>query len=262
MEAPILGQHGFHVSAPTVTDLNDFPVKTVQFYATAPYACSYLPSREARSQVASPSHWVSAPSYSRLVEQGFRRSGMFTYRPYCDACQECIPLRVDVQAFRSNRSQRRAWAAHQNLRTTVRALEFNSAHYALYQRYQSHRHMDGGMDRDGIEQYTQFLLQSHVNTKLVEFHIVDDAGNTAGLKMVSIVDILHNGLSAVYTFFDPADRASYGTYNVLWQIDWARELGLQHVYLGYWIRASDKMNYKANFRPFEVYRDGAWIQAD
>lgn len=243
-----------------MTDLNDFPIKTVQFYATAPYECSYLPARQARSQVASPSHWISETSYSQLVEQGFRRSGVFTYRPYCDTCNACLPLRVDVAAFQPNRSQRRAWAAHQSLHATIHNLHFDPEHYALYQRYQSHRHENGGMDQDGVAQYTQFLLQSHVQTKLIEFHMVDKIDHHPVLKMVSIVDVLTDGLSAVYTFFDPNDRASYGSYNVLWQLDWAQRLGLRHLYLGYWIRESKKMKYKSNFRPFEVYRNGTWAQ--
>lgn len=260
MEPPILECTGVQSSKTNVTDLNSLPLKVVQLYATAPYECSYLPSRLARSQVASPSHGISKVCYSDLVEQGFRRSGVFTYRPYCDNCNACVPLRVDVAAFQANRSQRRAWATHHTLRATVRKLAFDSEHYALYQRYQSQRHVDGGMDKDGVEQYHQFLLQSHVDTQLIEFHIVDRMGNNCALKMVSIVDVLQDGLSAVYTFFDPTDHASYGTYNVLWQLDWARHLGLQHVYLGYWIGESKKMNYKSNFRPFQIYRDGTWIE--
>jgi arginyl-tRNA--protein-N-Asp/Glu arginylyltransferase len=177
---------------------SDLPFSLLQFYATAPYSCSYLAGERARSQVAAPSHLISTEIYGELVRSGFRRSGLFTYRPKCDHCQACIPVRIPVAALSSPTAA--SGAVCTGTRACRRAncrCAFNEQHYQLYLRYQAARHAGGGMDEDSHDQYAHFLLQSRVDTRLIEFT------ENGVLRMVSILDVLNDGLSSVYTFYDP-----------------------------------------------------------
>lgn len=227
----------------------------IRLYVTAAFPCSYLPNRFARSQVAEPAASIDADNYGELVRAGFRRSGRFTYRPRCDSCQACIPVRVPVQQFQPDRSQRRAIRRHGSLISRNLPLVFSDEHYALYIRYQQARHSGGSMDEDDEDQYREYLLQSGVDTRLVEFRTPDST-----LVMVSVIDVLDDGLSAVYTFFEPdLPGGSLGTYGILWQIRMCQVLGLDYLYLGYWIEEARSMRYKSNFRPLEQRIDGQWI---
>jgi arginine-tRNA-protein transferase len=239
-----------------MSQIKELPFATLQFYATAPYPCSYLPGRQARSQVASPGNLIHSDTYSQLIDQGFRRSGLFTYRPHCDACKACTPVRINVEQFVASRTQQRTLKRHKDLRPLVAELAWSEEHYALYTRYQARRHPQGGMDEDNRQQYGEFLLASRVNTRLVEFRDQDGT-----LLMVSIIDVLEQGLSSVYTFYEPEARGSLGTYGILWQINQCRQLDLPWLYLGYWIENSEKMAYKALFKPAEFRLDGQWQPA-
>ncbi|WP_319239684.1 arginyltransferase [uncultured Propionivibrio sp.] len=241
-------------------DDSELPFSLLQFYQTAGYPCSYLPDRPARSLVAAPPYLIDTPIYSHLVRRGFRRSGLFTYRPDCGTCHACVPVRLPVADFIPNRSQQRCQKRNAHLRAGEQPLIENDAHFALYQHYQSTRHAGGGMDVGDREQYADFLLRSHVETRLIEFREPDAA---ATLRMVSLIDVLDDGLSSVYTFFDPdLPGAGFGSYGILWQIAQCLANDLPYLYLGYWIADCRKMAYKADFQPIEGLIDGHWQRLD
>lgn len=238
---------------------SDKPLQKLQFYVTTGYSCGYLPNKLAQSLIASPQHLIDANVYSGLIQQGFRRSGKFAYRPHCENCRECVPVRVVLQEFAPNRSQKRAYKQHQDLTVLIKPVAFHDEHYMLYSAYQKSRHSeekvndDEKQEQDEAEQYRNFLCQTNVESVMIEFREADE------LKMVSVIDLVSDGISAVYTFYDTTNsKASYGTYNVLWQIEWANILNLPYLYLGYWIKDSQKMAYKQNFKPLEKLIDGEW----
>ena len=240
-----------------MTHPNDAPLQKIQFYATTPYSCGYLPGKLAQSLIAAPHHLIDANTYNGLIQLGFRRSGKFAYRPHCKNCNACVPVRIPVREFKPTRSQRRARKQHQDLVVSIIPLCYSDEHFELYQAYQLARHSGETSEQDTSEQYRNFLAQSNVESIFVEFRL-------AGvLKMVSVVDIVRDGISAVYTFYDASDAAcSYGTFNILWLIEWAQQLNTEYLYLGYWIAESPKMAYKKNFTPQEGLIDGEWSMLD
>ena len=238
-----------------MSQLNDLPLSELHFYLTAPYPCGYLPGVWASSQVAAPSLLIDNQVYAELVQHGFRRSGAYTYRPHCDGCNACVPLRVSAGEFTANRAQRRAWKQHAHLHTGLHGLQDKQEYYDLYHRYQRVRHPEG--DMDNCESYLNLLLKSQVDSMLVEFREDEQ------LRMVSVIDLLSDGLSSVYTFYEPdLPSTCFGVYNVLWQIALCRQLKLDYVYLGYWIKHSRKMAYKVAYQPAQGLINGAWEEID
>ena len=240
-----------------MSSLKELPIFRLQFYLTAPYPCSYLADHQARSQVVAPGSLVDTVVYSELVRLGFRRSGMHVYRPRCDSCIACTPVRIPVDRFQPNRTQRRCRQRNSEVVMRLRPLVFEESHYRLYRRYQNARHAGGGMDQDDREQYRSFLLQSRVDSALAEFTLHGE------VIMVALVDRLLDGLSAVYTFYEPDLSArSLGVLGVLSQIELARTMNLPYLYLGYWIQDCRKMAYKQAYRPLEAFIQGQWQALD
>lgn len=225
----------------------------LKFFATAPRPCSYLESRTAISVFADPSARLSTALYDQLAHYGFRRSGGDLYVPACPGCSQCVPVRIPVEDFTRSRNQQRVWRRNRELDWRVQKADFDEDLFALYRAYLDARHAGGGMDDPSEEDFSRFLTSEWSDT----FFLVGSRDDRP--VVVAVTDALKNALSAVYTFFDPAlERESLGTLAILRQIALARDMQYRWLYLGYWIPDSQKMAYKARFRPLEAYREGRW----
>lgn len=222
-------------------------------YLSLPHECGYLPERQATTLFLDPDHVLQRQRYDDFVRAGFRRSGNLVYRPHCQTCQSCVAVRIPVERFQPNRGQRRIWQRNQDLAIDDLSPAFDDEHFQLYRRYLATRHAGGGMDDPTPDKYLDFLVSRHTRTV---FHEMRLGGQ---LMAVAVTDHLGDGLSAVYTFYEPQERRrGLGVFSVLWQVELARVLGLKYVYLGYWISNCDKMAYKTAYRPLEALIDGDW----
>ncbi len=225
-----------------------------EIFLSQSHPCDYLSGEISQFLFLSPDQTLTIHTYSQLVAQGFRRSGCLIYRPHCSSCHACIPARIPVDRFIPKRCQKRTWHRNQDLKVIARSPEFYQEHYDLYIRYLQARHQDGNMVDSSPEDYLDFITCPWCETLFYEFRL------GKALLAVAVADLLEDGLSAVYTFFDPnQSRRGLGTFAILAEIEAVRRLELQYLYLGYWIENCAKMSYKTNFRPLEIFKDGYWL---
>ena len=225
----------------------------IRVYQTVEHACGYWPERIARDLVLDPADPMLPSLYGSALAMGFRRSGNHVYRPHCDGCRACTPVRIPIARFVASRSQRRCLARNNDLHLQVVPAARNEERFSLYQRYVSTRHAGGGMDNPSPEDFDGFLACSWSPTVFLEMRLRDQ------LLAVAVTDALPDALSAVYTFFAPEQMArSLGTFAILAQIEQARREGLEHLYLGFWLDGHPKMHYKKMFRPLEYLAGDQW----
>lgn len=225
----------------------------LRFYQTPEHECNYLTDRKAGTVFVDPSASINVETYSQLAMIGFRRSGRYLYRPRCADCSACVPIRLPVANFKPSRAQRRIRGKNDDLEVRLCDKTFQQEHYDLYERYLQSRHPDGGMDNTTPAKYESFLCCNWMDTEFIEFRL------KGRLIAVAVTDVMMNGLSALYTYFDPDySNRSLGVYAILWQIEYARQNNKRWLYLGYWIEESAKMSYKTSYRPYELLIDGRW----
>lgn len=235
-----------------------FPTKNLRFYLTAPSPCPYLAGRRERKVFTALEGYEASALNDTLTHAGFRRSQNIAYRPACDGCESCISARVSAERFDFTRRWRRIISRNADLSRTLRPAEATEEQFRLLRRYLNSRHADGGMADMNMGDYAAMVEETAVRTHIVEYR--HTGGPERGeLAAAALVDVLGDGLSLVYSFFDTSDtRRSLGAYTILDHIQQARAAGFPHVYLGYWIPGSDKMAYKAEFKPLELLLGGEW----
>ena len=226
-------------------------------YLSPPHPCAYLQDRSSQIIFLDPLADIDPAMYGELANHGFRRSGGNIYRPGCSGCDACVPLRIPCTRFQPRRAQRRVWRDSSELQVVEKQAGFDAEHFQLYRRYIDTRHPDGGMATSSEDQYMQFLACDWADTRFFEIR------RDRRLVAVAVTDLLPQGLSAVYTFYEPAlQRLSPGVFAVLWQIEEAKRRRLPWLYLGFWIAGCAKMEYKSQYRPLQAYLQGRWQEFD
>lgn len=228
--------------------------ETIRLFRTAPHPCSYKDNETAATIFVDPELTIDKQLNSRLSELGYRRSGAHLYRPDCESCRACISCRLPVATFKRGKRFQRIWNRNADLRIEECYSLNSDEAFPLYENYIEHRHADGDMYPATPEQFEAFIRSNTEGGRYYCFYLGEK------LIAVAVCDLLENGLSAVYTFFDPTqDKRSLGNFAILWQIEKARVLGLSYLYLGYWIKDCAKMQYKSTFRPLEMLVEGKWV---
>ncbi len=232
-------------------------LEELQFFQTQPHPCSYIDDEMASTVFLNPKQTINQALYSQLSDYGFRRSGTHIYKPLCENCDACIPMRIPADIFRPSRSQKRTWNRNQDLDVRKVYDIDNGEHYKLYERYINERHTDGDMYPASKRQFQNFLVIEWNCCVYYEFRFEGE------LIATSVADIMDNGISAVYTYYDPdKDKRSLGSYAILYLVEECKKHHLGSVYLGYWIKSSNKMNYKSSYRPLEILSANRWVQVN
>ena len=230
-----------------------------EFYVTAPQPCPYLEGRLERKLFTHLTHDKPPALVDNLLKGGFRRSQNIAYMPYCEGCQACVSVRVAVDEFTPNRSFQRVLKANADLTTRRIAPHPTAEQYSLFRDYIDQRHSDGGMADMTVLDYAMMIEDSIITTFLSEYRAPATGSSEGPLMGIALCDRLSDGISMVYSFYDTeVPQRSFGTYMILEHVEYARQLGLPYLYLGYWIEGSRKMNYKTRFHPQERLTGNGW----